>query len=346
MRHVLGGLIGLVLVFLGRAADAPPPAPAPTDYAKANAAGPLAVARVDYDWQDAARRRAVPVRVHYPTKGDGPCPVIVFSHGLGGTREGYGYLGRHWASYGYVSVHVQHLGSDDAAWRGQDDKLAAMKRSLADPANAINRPKDVSFVVDELAKLNPAAGPLKGRLDLKRLAIAGHSFGAWTTLAAAGMRFVRPGGGDLAAGDPRFVAAMPMSPPVIPRPEVYDRTYGGIRLPTYHLTGTADQSLISDTKPEQRRIPFDHGAGDPRYLLILKDGDHMVFAQAPRPGARGQLDQRHHDLILMSSVAFWDAYLKDLPAAREWLQTGFAQALGADGTFEQKAAAAGAPDKK
>ena len=39
--------------------------------------------------------------------------MIVFSHGLGGTRDGYEYLGRHWASYGYVSVHLQHKGSDD-----------------------------------------------------------------------------------------------------------------------------------------------------------------------------------------------------------------------------------------
>jgi predicted dienelactone hydrolase len=51
-----------------------------------------------------------------PATGPGPFPVIVFSHGLGGSREGYKYLGRHWASYGYVAVHVEHLGSDTAAF--------------------------------------------------------------------------------------------------------------------------------------------------------------------------------------------------------------------------------------
>ena len=74
--------------------------------------GSYAVATVSYDWTDSARNRKVPVKIYYPEKGQGPFPVIVFSHGLGGSREGYEYLGRRWASHGYVSVHVQHLGSE------------------------------------------------------------------------------------------------------------------------------------------------------------------------------------------------------------------------------------------
>ena len=40
-------------------------------------------------------------------------PVVLFSHGLGGSREGYGYLGSYWAAHGYVAVHLQHIGSDE-----------------------------------------------------------------------------------------------------------------------------------------------------------------------------------------------------------------------------------------
>ena len=67
-------------------------------------AGPAAVETVAYDWHDAKRDRRVPVKIYYPKTGNGPFPVIIFSHGLGGSREGYEYLGRHWASWGYVSV--------------------------------------------------------------------------------------------------------------------------------------------------------------------------------------------------------------------------------------------------
>src|SRR6185369_13262736 len=84
-------------------------------------AGPFAVAVTRYDWVDAARNnRPVPVKIYAPEKGAGPFPVIVFSHGLGGSREAYEYLGRHWASHGYVVAHVQHEGSDDQVWKGKE----------------------------------------------------------------------------------------------------------------------------------------------------------------------------------------------------------------------------------
>jgi predicted dienelactone hydrolase len=76
--------------------------------------GKYAVETISFDWHDKARDRDVPVKLHYPKTGAGPFPVIIFSHGLGGSRDGYEYLGRHWASHGYVSVHLQHKGSDTA----------------------------------------------------------------------------------------------------------------------------------------------------------------------------------------------------------------------------------------
>ncbi len=117
-------LIASLLLALG-ASPAPAQAPAPAVEARAyENSGPFAVATVLYDWKDSSRNRPVPVKIYYPKTGKGPFPVIVFSHGLGGSRESYEYIGRHWASHGYVSVHVQHLGSDDAVWRVRDLSLA------------------------------------------------------------------------------------------------------------------------------------------------------------------------------------------------------------------------------
>src|SRR3990167_3541328 len=57
-----------------------------------------------------------PVRVFVPG-GKGAFPVILFSHGLGGSREGNRFLGEHWARRGYVAVFLQHPGSDTGVWK-------------------------------------------------------------------------------------------------------------------------------------------------------------------------------------------------------------------------------------
>ena len=80
------------------------------------------------DWHDARRDRDVPVKIYFPKEGAGPFPIVIFSHGLGGSREGYEYLGRHWAGCGYVSVHMQHIGSDDRVWK--DVPLAERAKAL------------------------------------------------------------------------------------------------------------------------------------------------------------------------------------------------------------------------
>jgi len=70
----------------------------------------------DLTVKDVGRSREVPIRVYLP-KEKKPAPVVLFSHGLGGSREGSAYLGNHWAARGYVAVFLQHPGSDDSALR-------------------------------------------------------------------------------------------------------------------------------------------------------------------------------------------------------------------------------------
>lgn len=329
MRLLRSGLVLLLLAPLAGAASAP------TARAYKQAPGPFPVASVLYDWTDASRDRKVPVKIYYPETGKGPFPVIVFSHGLGGSRETYGYLGRHWASHGYVSVHPQHLGSDDAVWRGNGQPGRSMVRAAADPRNARDRALDVRFVLDRLETLNREASPLKGRLDLHAIGMAGHSFGAWTTLAVAGEVFGRAGRISLA--DPCVRAGIEMSAPV-PRPGVdLDQAYGRIKIPILHMTGTLDDSPIGDTKAEQRRIPFDHIRGADQYLVTFQGGDHMIFSGRFVGARKRQQDALFQDLIRQGTIAFWDAYLKGDANAKSWLaRGGYAAELGKDGKFEEK----------
>ncbi|HOQ62231.1 MAG TPA: hypothetical protein PKZ08_16505, partial [Vicinamibacterales bacterium] len=115
------------------AETAPPAEPEAKPYK--DQPGPYEIGVLVQDWVDANRQRTVPVKIYYPKSAEGASPVVVFSHGLGGTREGYEYLGRHWASHGYVSVHVQHQGSDDSVWRNvrPAGRLQAMRDAAGDP---------------------------------------------------------------------------------------------------------------------------------------------------------------------------------------------------------------------
>ena len=233
-----------------------------------------------FTWHDTQRDRTLPVKIYSPESGKGPFPVIIFSHGLGGTRETYEYLGRYWASHGYVSVHVQHPGSDDSVWRGVGlgKGMAAMRQAAADPRNALNRPRDISFVIDELERINRDKTSFQHRLDLNRLGVAGHSFGAFTALAVAG-QVIAPGAViEKSLADPRVKAIIPMSAPVPSNRGRLDEAYAGVRIPCLHMTGTRDASPIGDTQPAERRLPFDHCRNSDQYLITFTEGDHMVFS--------------------------------------------------------------------
>ena len=320
-------LLGCLLVALGLD-TARPAAPAETW----GMAGRYSVGTLAEEWQDAARGRTVPVKVYWPKTTTNAVPAILFSHGLGGTRDGYEYLGRHWASHGYAVVHLQHPGSDDTAWRGQPRPLAAMSAAAGNPTNALNRVGDVRFVLDRLTALNTAEASLPVRLDLAHVGLAGHSFGAHTTLATIGQRFAGVGP---SRADPRIRAAIAMSAPV---PKLLTpATYADVKTPVFHLTGTRDNSPIGDTSSADRRVPFDRITQAPELLLTLQDGDHMVFSGRPSLGRDRAWDARHHALILAGTTAFWEAFLKDDPSARKWLlDGGYADWVGADAVLEQK----------
>jgi predicted dienelactone hydrolase len=281
-------------------------------------------------WKDSTRNREIPVKIYYPQDATGRCAVILFSHGLGGTREGYRYLGQHWAAHGYVSIHLQHHGSDDAVWRGQTQPLDSMRQAVgvgAGGTNAIDRVLDVRFALDCLPELDRADGPLKGRLDTNRVGVAGHSFGANTALLSVGEGRERASN----LGDPRVKAAMALSSPA-----PVGASYDAIHVPVFHMTGTKDNSPVGPTQAEGRRIPFDHIAGVDQYLVTFDGGDHMVFSGRTILGDRAK-DAVFHDLILKGTLAFWDAYLGGDAKAKAWLQDGeFKKAIGSAGVLELK----------
>lgn len=295
-------------------------------------------------WRDAARNRDVPAKIYYPKEAHGLCPVILFSHGLGGSCEGYSYLGKHWAGCGYVSVHITHLGSDDSLWKNVPvaERGEALKKGAMNLQNALNRPADCQFALDQIEALNKdSASPLHDRLDRKAMAVAGHSFGGYTTLALAGQTFMLPLGRSKRYDEPRLKAAIQMSAPAPTIRRDLDDTYGSITLPVMHMTGTKDfLELLPQTTAADRRIPFDHMGHSETCLVTFNGGDHFIFSGRERKGAAAEQaaqDEAFQKMICVGTTAFWDAYLRNNVAAKEWLlKGGYAKLLGSLAVFETK----------
>lgn len=291
------------------------------EMARAGGYDPLAVVPsqlpcFDITVHDASRERDIPIRV-YMNAGINPAPVVLFSHGLGGTREGSAFLGEHWAVRGYVAVFLQHPGSDDSVWKGKppSEFMQAMKQA-ASLDNFMLRVTDVPAVLNQLEIWNAdKTNALAGRLDMKKIGMSGHSFGAITTEAVSGETM--PVNGQEFT-DPRIRAAVIFSPSS-PHAMSAAEAFADVKIPWMLMTGTKDIAPIGNSDMASRLgvYPALHGA--PKYQVILYNAEHSVFTDRPLPGDHEPRNPNHHRVILALSTAFWDAYLRGDPAALAWL---------------------------
>ncbi|CAN5426560.1 acetylhydrolase [soil metagenome] len=302
------------------------------------------------DWTDNSRSRTIPIKIYQP-KSAGPWPVVIFSHGLGGSREAAGYFGEAMAENGYLSLHLQHPGSDSSVWMGsimggrakvgQSDFRQNIQKDMRQAMTGENlrlRVDDVKFVLNQLERLNSAAGPWHGKLDMTKVGCSGHSFGAGTTMAIAGQTF-GAGAQKICLPDPRVKAAIYMSPPVNLAGRDAKALYGSIKIPGLNMTGTADNSPVNNNSAADRLIPYKNINAPDQYQVVFNGGDHMIFGgtQARGIGTRDVAkDAQFHTLINKLSLAFFDAYLKGDAKQKQWLKQSAATYLGRQATFESK----------
>lgn len=311
-------------------------------------------------FHDVVRKRDVPYKVYSPESLATTHPVIIFSHGLVGSINAASYLGEHLARNGFVSFHIQHHGSDMTVWKGEAKgrraAIALLKKSTRNPFNVVNRYEDVSFVVNQLTGLNRSDSRFKGHLDLDRLGMAGHSFGAGTTQRAAGQlvglgglsvekvkrmltygKIVSPT--EVSFKEPRIKAAMMLSPN-LPRFNYNPATvFEDIDIPLFHLTGTQDTSPIDkNLEPAVRaRLFCEIKNPIPQYLIILDQADHAVFS-GNRLGKKRvkPSDLRHIEIIRNAAVLFFKGHLLNDEKAVEYLRFEFPNTLHPKDHFEWK----------
>ena len=225
--------------------------------------------------RDRDRNREIPVLVYLP-KSVRPAAVIIHSHGLGGTKHTSTFLGEHWADRGYVAVFVQHPGSDDSVWKDVPvlRRMSALKKA-ASLKNLNLRTDDVSAVIDQLEKWNVRKShALNRRMDLSRIGMSGHSFGAVTTQFVGGQTSF----GVARAADRRIIAAIPMSPS-LPRFGNAKKVFGTVRIPWLCMTGTHDKSLIGGASVEDRLAVYPALPAGDKYELVLNEAEHSVFTE-------------------------------------------------------------------
>jgi predicted dienelactone hydrolase len=201
-------------------------------------------------------------------------------------------------------VHITHAGTDRAVLeRG----YRHLYRSVKQKENWVNRPLDVSFVLD--------------RLNVTDAAIVGHSAGAFTAFALAGITMA-----DGSLRDPRVKVAVAMS---MPRMEgvVSPGGYDTIAIPVLSVTGTCDTSIIYRTFPKHRRIPFEETHAANQYLLTFARVNHDTFVEQ---------DERNAQIAAVT-IAFLDAWMRGDANARAWFdEPGNGELAGVRLSVERK----------
>jgi predicted dienelactone hydrolase len=285
---------------------------------------PYTVSEVeDLVLHDANRSKDLHVRIFYPNES-GRYPVIVFSHGAGGSETCCDGLTRHWATHGYVTIQPTH---DDSAVqrRNQGEEnirfMQAVRDALNKPALWESRPLDISYVLDALPSLENRVPGLAEEMDVERIGVGGHSMGSYTAEAIAGALVDLPGHPGRNFADSRVKAVLCLSPQGPGQFGLNEHSFDQVALPYLGVTGSLD-SLGRVASPAWHKIPFERSQPGDKYHLFIEGANHMSFI-APRtllpPHARQ--GREIFDYTNSAALAFWDAYLKGDARARAYLQS-------------------------
>lgn len=298
--------------------------------------GPEAVEPADLSVHDAARKKDLPCKVYYPKTG-GPYPVILFSHGFGGTKEAFGPIGRHWASHGYVVIHPTHA---DGLGRGQtapgpDGDAPPRRRGLPgglnDPAKISDRVADLVLILDNLDDLPKSVPGLKGKIDATSIGVGGHSFGAYTAMLIGGVTADLGREKGKSFLDERVKCLLPVSAQGTGQQGLTEKSWDALRLPMMTVTGTRDQGA-GGQGVGWKKEPYRYSPAGDKYLAVIDGANHLSFG-----GGLGARGRDITEVVKLCTTHYWDAYLKDSAAAKRYLQSDeLVQDAGGKCTFEKK----------
>jgi predicted dienelactone hydrolase len=145
--------------------------------------------------------------------------------------------------------------------------------------------------------------------------------GAYTAEAVGGALVDLPGHAGQNFADPRAKAILCLSPQGPGQFGLTAHSFSNISMPFMGITGSLDD-LGPLANATWHKIPFERGRPGDKYELFIKGASHGSFVSAePVNPARSSQAAAILGYTNSASLAFWDAYLKDDPAAKKFLQS-------------------------
>ncbi len=261
-----------------------------------------------------------------------PKAFVIFCHGLGASGQNYAELSSHWAANGYLVINPSfpdwvgavvaaepELGLDAAddlnGWISNPRIRPRMYEILHTPFYWMERIRIVREVLEGLDSVLEAtcghpSQPLPG-------AIAGHSFGAYTSQLFAGAEIDVPGEETRSFKDDRFAAAILLSAQGRDQQGLREGSWDGIAGPMLNVTGTLDAGAKGQDW-HWKIEPYELAPPGDKYLAVLIDADHYLGGlarpeQSPAPTRK--------DAVKQLTLAFLDAYLLGSVPAKSWLSS-------------------------
>ncbi len=289
--------------------------------------------------------RKVPVKLHLPTTG-GPFPVVTISHGAGGDWDTHYAQAQHLASHGYVVLCVEHIGSNRERMGQGLQVIPNLKAMTRDAQEVLTRPKDVSFAISCAEQWNRTHDKLRGKLDLQRIGVMGHSFGAFTTMVVCGIRpaldwlipTVEPGKGlGPELRDPRVKCGVALSPQGVGEPFFVSESFASLQAPLLGITGSEDKQQ-NGLSPANRREAFSLWPQGAHRFIWLANAKHIDFSDStgtPRRALPTATREDVQPIVRAATLLFFNAHLKNDPEAEKQLNAEALKAYLRGGVVNQ-----------
>ncbi len=276
--------------------------------------GPYAVIHTPaQDWE--IDDQTLRVRIVRPD-GEGPFPLVLFSHGFAANVDGYDNLLNHWASHGYISISPYH--------RDGGGSMRAIFNSLrlGNEKLIAARVADIRLILEHLDALDQIAPGLAATIDASKIIAAGHSFGAFTAQQFGGAASVDPGTGNRIEGrDKRVQAVVAISPPGEMFGLINAQSWKTMAVPMLITTGTWDADGHFVTQWQQHKLSWENAPAGDNWLLIVQGADHYLGNLICRPERDQPPQQDALRMVNATTVSFMNSMLLNEPHSRSRLNS-------------------------